>query len=185
MSDYSSDFEKDPNKWNAFFRELENDVIRILKSKKKFEDTKYGIEDAVYEAINRFLDPRVKLNCKNPKSWITTVAENILISEHRKDKTHNKYVENQKRDVQIYHPLESTRFQELPTSDYLETYIAQLSNRRREVIKALLMGATEQEIAMKLGIDESTVRAHKSKAINLIAKNLRDANNSRNSQETK
>jgi RNA polymerase sigma factor (sigma-70 family) len=185
MTDYSSDFEKDPNKWNAFFRELANDVIRILKSKKKFEDTKYGIEDAVYEAINRFLNPRVKLNCKNPKFWITRVAGNILISEHRKDETHNKYVQNQKRDEQVYHPWENTPFQELPTPGFLETYIAQLSTRRREVIKALLMGATDEQIAMKLGIDESTVRVHKSKAINLIAKNLRDANNSRNSQEKK
>ena len=185
MTDYSSDFEKDPNKWNAFFRELTNDVTRILKSKKKFKDTKYGIEDAVYEAINRFLDPSVKLNCKNPKSWITRVAGNILISEHRKDETHNKYVQNQKRDEQVYHPWENTPSRELPTPDFLDTCIAQLSTRRRDVIKAHLMGATDEEIAMELGIDESTVRAHKSKAINLITKNLRDANNSRNSQENK
>jgi RNA polymerase sigma factor (sigma-70 family) len=185
ITEYSSDFEKDPNKWNAFFRELTNDVTRILKSKKKFQDTKYGIEDAVYEAINRFLDPRVKLNCKNPKSWIIRVAGNILISEHRKNETHNKYVQNQKRDEQVYHPWENPPLQELPTQEFLDTCIAQLSNRRREVIIAHFAGTTDEQIAEKLGIDESTVRVHKSTAINLITKCLRDVTNSRNSQEKK
>ncbi len=138
----------------------------------RYLSDKYEIEDVVQESFIAFWEQNKEFaNLASVKSYFYTTIRNSCLDKLKHDKVKNKFLELRKRiaDSKEFF-LENLLKQEVYS--YVHEQIEKLSQMEKKVILMAMEGASNNEIAEKLGIKLNTVKTHKQRAYKLLRENI-------------
>jgi len=168
---YKPALNSDAKKERAFYLDMRQQLISLFRKKHGLEKSK----EAVSIALTKFIENGKNLDDPKAKGWLILTTRNILIDEYRiatNIQTHQAEMIN---SIDAYDDPNNKidAFDREVITKVINNNIDKLSPRVKEVIKAIMDGKNDEEIAKSLNITESTVRDHRCAAISKLKEQLK------------
>jgi RNA polymerase sigma factor (sigma-70 family) len=162
-----------------FAREILVHEDRLRRQLRCYLDRRADVDDALQEAYSRMLalSREERERMKSPVAFLFTIARNVSMDLHRRPSTLSidAIGELDSRQLPDERPEPGEVLNATQERDRLRAAIASLPDRCREVIvMRKVQGKSQREIAMLLGITESTVEKHVANGVRLCAKFMRE-----------
>lgn len=156
---------------NDFYDALSKKLVSVFQ-------TKFGPDNAsaaVNESLFKYIEGGMDMGYENALSWLYVAAKRKLLDNARKERK-IRLKTNKMKNYSDHFDDPTKKLDEidrLVLRKYLDAAIEKLPSRARDVMKEVINGKTNKEIAVLLNMTVSTVKSHKSRSTDFLKKNLK------------